>query len=380
MKKIRIVIFILVFISLALHTLHASTVNLAFLQQAKTMFLQIFENKVIWPTLAITLIAMWLYFFICLIVTKAKSKPQVIVPVYKVPENLSPGECRYVLDGSFDEKAFTGMLLQLTAKKVVKIESDDKKTYTATLLTIHSKNLNEAEVSFVSLVFAKSPTLHLPLTRGDRMAMVLGYDSVLDKTFGQSLFVSRAWLEWPPIIIVALILAALSSQDSFFTKFAFAYVPVCYAMKVLIVGYIRAKGSLIRKIGVLFLKFIGIAICMLVLFHSRNHNDISSANVFESFTISGIMMANFLISAFIVKLTPKAQKLRVQILGFRKYLEATEEQRLNFINPPKMTPEIYDQYLPYAFALGLSQKWASKFDKTINQKTMFNSVFDLTQI
>ena len=54
-----------------------------------------------------------------------------------------------------------------------------------------------------------------------------------------------------------------------------------------------------------------------------------------------------------------------EIEGFREYLKVAEEERLNFENPPEKTPEIFEEFLPYALALDVEQEWSEKFDETL---------------
>jgi uncharacterized membrane protein YgcG len=50
-----------------------------------------------------------------------------------------------------------------------------------------------------------------------------------------------------------------------------------------------------------------------------------------------------------------------QIEGFREYLAVAEEDRLNFVNPPEKTPELFERFLPYAVALDCQNAWGAKF-------------------
>jgi uncharacterized membrane protein len=38
-----------------------------------------------------------------------------------------------------------------------------------------------------------------------------------------------------------------------------------------------------------------------------------------------------------------------------------EEDRLEFMNPPEKTPELFERFLPYAIALNVQNTWAKKF-------------------
>jgi uncharacterized membrane protein YgcG len=50
-----------------------------------------------------------------------------------------------------------------------------------------------------------------------------------------------------------------------------------------------------------------------------------------------------------------------QIDGFKQYLSVAEEDRLEFLNPPKKTPELFERFLPYAIALNVENSWANRF-------------------
>ena len=57
----------------------------------------------------------------------------------------------------------------------------------------------------------------------------------------------------------------------------------------------------------------------------------------------------------------EGRKVMDQIEGFREYLSVAEEDRLEYLNPPKKTPELFEKFLPYAIALDVENSWAKKF-------------------
>ena len=63
--------------------------------------------------------------------------------------------------------------------------------------------------------------------------------------------------------------------------------------------------------------------------------------------------------------TPLGRKVLDHVEGFRHYLSVAEEERLNLENPPEKTPELFEQFLPYALALGCEQQWSQKFDSVL---------------
>ncbi|MEO6300990.1 MAG: hypothetical protein ABIO62_15305, partial [Paracoccaceae bacterium] len=59
--------------------------------------------------------------------------------------------------------------------------------------------------------------------------------------------------------------------------------------------------------------------------------------------------------------TVDGQKLRDRILGFKHYLSIAEGPQLDRMNPPQATPELFEKYLPYAIALDVENRWATRF-------------------
>ncbi|MFZ0839807.1 MAG: hypothetical protein WAM77_20270, partial [Xanthobacteraceae bacterium] len=59
--------------------------------------------------------------------------------------------------------------------------------------------------------------------------------------------------------------------------------------------------------------------------------------------------------------TVHGRKVVDQIEGFRQYLGVAEEARLEALNPPNKTPELFERFLPYAIALDVENHWAKRF-------------------
>jgi uncharacterized membrane protein len=53
------------------------------------------------------------------------------------------------------------------------------------------------------------------------------------------------------------------------------------------------------------------------------------------------------------------------IEGFKMYLSVTEEQALNMRHQPDITPEVFEEFLPYAIALGVENEWGKKFEQQL---------------
>jgi len=54
-----------------------------------------------------------------------------------------------------------------------------------------------------------------------------------------------------------------------------------------------------------------------------------------------------------------------QIEGFTMYLSVAEKERLELLHPPEKTPELFEKYLPYAFALDVENEWSEQFAEVL---------------
>ena len=59
--------------------------------------------------------------------------------------------------------------------------------------------------------------------------------------------------------------------------------------------------------------------------------------------------------------TVEGRRVMDQIEGFQQYLSVAEEGRLEALNPPDKTPELFERFLPYAIALDVENTWAKRF-------------------
>ncbi len=61
--------------------------------------------------------------------------------------------------------------------------------------------------------------------------------------------------------------------------------------------------------------------------------------------------------------TPAGRKIMDEIEGFKMYLDTAEQDRLERMQSPQLTPEVFETFLPYAFALGVENSWCERFTR-----------------
>ena len=56
-----------------------------------------------------------------------------------------------------------------------------------------------------------------------------------------------------------------------------------------------------------------------------------------------------------------------RVEGFKMFLTAVDSDRLQTIARPDKTPQLFERFLPYAFALGVEHAWAQQFSQVLAQ-------------
>jgi uncharacterized membrane protein len=66
--------------------------------------------------------------------------------------------------------------------------------------------------------------------------------------------------------------------------------------------------------------------------------------------------------------TPAGRRVMDEIEGFRMYLGTAEQDRLEQMRSPRLTPEVFEAFLPYAFALEVQNGWCERFANEVPEE------------
>lgn len=80
-----------------------------------------------------------------------------------------------------------------------------------------------------------------------------------------------------------------------------------------------------------------------------------------------IVLMHIVFTALMRAPTTEGRELLDQLAGFKLYLDVAEKDEMNLRNPPQVTPELFERYLPYAIALGVEQHWGERFARTLEK-------------
>jgi len=232
----------------------------------------------------------------------------VIIPRFQPPTGLSPAADRYVRDMSFDRHAFTAAIVSLAVKGQIKIEEEGDE-FTLRRIPEDSKAaLTRGETGVLEALLPYTPssiTLNNTNYKHFQQARSALKRALRDEYLGRLFHLNTLYVA-PPII--ATVLAAV--------------------------------------IALAFDSSAAIWIAWLVL------------NVLAHGIFIWLMRAP----------TPAGRHVMDEIEGFRNYLDTAERDRLDRMRSQAMTPEVFESFLPYAYALGVENNWCARFAREMPQE------------
>ncbi|MFZ0073943.1 MAG: DUF2207 domain-containing protein, partial [Xanthobacteraceae bacterium] len=297
-----------------------------------------------------------------------------IVPLFAPPDGMSAAAVRYVRRMGFDDRTFTAAIIDLAVHGHLKLAEIDKATWLKR--RTGGKPIAAPEVAAESKLFPADST-DLELKQDNHATLEKAHEALsdgLEKAYEGRLFHDHmGWSIAGAALSLAVIALALLSTwvaqgwDAF-TTFAsdMVYLIVGGALlSFLVIRVYRdlARGRILALLlhvggglfaGILALGSIGVAAEIL--------DDVPGWLQAAPVGLPLILFPLAVSAFYWMKAhTVAGRKITDQIEGFRQYLGVAEEARLDALNPPNKTPELFERFLPYAIALDVENHWAQRF-------------------
>lgn len=298
--------------------------------------------------------------------------PQVIKTVeFYPPEGLTPAEIGYIIDGVIDNKDITSMITYYASKGYLSIEEYEDKKETKFMV----KKL--MDIALTEKRFAKT-FFYALFETGDRVKL-----DELPKDFGDLYWATRYQLkDWyqgkkalftkkskicrvvgavlmfvPPM--VSILLSALLSLE-FLTLAGIIPLMILLAVGLFMVlsAFDRRDSMYKSSRNVLFV--IGTVLIAAGILIAAG----MTAYLLKSEILALLVGASTIVTYVFVLLmkarTTKSAALQGKILGFKDFIEAAELEKLKML--VEENPAYFYDIMPYAYVMGLSDKWAKNFE------------------
>ncbi len=326
----------------------------------------------------IGLIILNLYFYIAW--RKVGRDPQkgVIFPQYEPDKEHSPASMRFLSRMAYDNKAFSAALVNMAVKAYITISNDRttdfllKKTSTKKQAK-NTLSLGEAAIYRVFFQHKKKILLnnkeHILIKKA-----LKAHKRVLKRDYEKIYFLTNRKLLIPGwiISIISLILTFLAI-DSLDTKNIIAFFVLWLSIWTIGVSFLSVSAYIawknVRSIWGVF-PALFITLFAVPFFISEIAGlYLLWENVGTGLLLVFVMLisSNVFFYQWMKAPTLRGRKLLDKVDGFKLYLNVAEADELKFHNAPELTPELFEQFLPYAIALDVETKWATRFNHVFSQ-------------
>lgn len=296
-----------------------------------------------------------------------------VVPLFAPPDDLSPAAMRYVVEQSFDNRAFAAALVEAGVKGHVILGEDDGILFFGGKKYIQGTTgprgpLPAPEQAAISALVSPGERLDFD---NENHATFSAAKSKLEKAF-KARFDGKAFkrnYEWAGAALAVWAIGAYLTSVALVLVEDVVSSPVIYLTPVLALAafglFLLAKqqgtiGGCTLNIlaSVIALGAAGLSIVTILFALATLRWE---PMVLTALGLPLALSALFWISAP----TKEGRAILDRIAGFKQYLSITERDRLDRMQAPRDTLQMFERWLPYAVALGVENRWADRFSSQL---------------
>jgi uncharacterized membrane protein YgcG len=314
-----------------------------------------------------------LYYVVAWFLVGRDPKAGSIVPLYSPQDNLSPSGMRFLERMGFDSKGFTAAILGLAARGYLTIQHD-KSSYTLIRKPGYGAvqdKLSPDEKVLAEKLFSSGATLHLTEHNSILQSAQTALRASLKQQEEKIYFVTNQRYLWPGVLLTALAVAVMIVTGGGAAVGIFMGIWLTgwtFGVCVLMMSVFHAWKAVRSGAGAIFSALFITAFSIPFLGGEAMGTFMlwgSVGTLPVAIIFAGIAVA--VVFHFLLKAPTKAGRaLMDRVEGFRMFMKAVDGDRIQRLAPPpEKTPELFERFLPYAFALDVEQAWASQFSQVL---------------
>lgn len=330
----------------------------------------------------IGLLAVFTYLFLAWFKVGRDPQKGAIIPRFTPPDGYSPAACRFVMKMGFDKQAFTACLISMAVKGYLQIDKSGKH-FKVIKLADDTNMLSSGEKKVAKALFSGGPAITIDGSYSSRLAKAVdSLSDQLETDFLKINFSKNAGWMVPAILlsmgVMVVMLWALFAVD----VEQFVVVVGAGFMLLFVIPFYWAGISVWLKPGSLGNKIVGLVpIVFVTLFfgvplYIFKDFLVESGLLWLTLPYIGIVLGLIVLCAlffYLIKApTVSGRKRMDEIEGLKLFMQVAEQDRLNMLNPPEKTPQLFERLLPYAIALNVENEWSKKFDDIISRAIQNN--------
>ena len=327
------------------------------------------QNRVV-AYAAIGLLALAGYYIVVWFLVGKDPARGTIIPLFSPPKWLSPAAVRCLMHmGSFDHKALAAAVVGMAVKGYLTITESEGHSFTLKKTGADGASLSAGELKVAKELFGS--TDKVKLTRTNHKSIQKAQKELwkqLLKDLRNKYFVLNSGYLATGMVVTFLTLAAViaNARDLGTALFMGLWLSIwtagCFGLAS---NAFRAwKGALSGGGAGQAVGAVGLSLFAIPFFAGEALGLWAFASAVSSFAAAilvVIVSINVLFYHLLKAPTFAGRKLMDEIEGFKLYLSVAEQERLNLLNPPEKTPELFEKYLPFALALDVENEWSEQF-------------------
>lgn len=304
------------------------------------------------------------------------------------PDDLTPGEIGYIVDGSIDRRDIVANIVYMADKGYLTIEDYDGSNFIFRAVSEPSA----IEPPYIQTLYDGIFSGGRDEVRSDRMGT--GFGRKYEKAREQlgAMFRGRNSLNTPEsqmaraFCTIASIMpaaafcswASASGDDMGFFELGWAAVHILITTGIMCSVYdnIRSRSKVKTVLmSVAAIWFFTAGVCILPMMSDT----VSNIDPTKGAIISGVLIIGTLVGIFfsVIAIAKRREYTRLigRILGFRDFIKTAELDKLKEL--VEEDPEYFYHISPYAYVFGLSDKWIKNFeDIPVTAPTWYYSRYD----
>lgn len=322
----------------------------------------------------------WLYFAW----NKVGRDPEggAIIPRFRAPDDVSPAIASYVSGlGSFtksQQASFMAALVDLAIKGFVEIDNKDDDDVTV-LKTGKGKTakLPAGQKALYNKLFAtRTKATFSDFTYETMSGIMSAFTDAVNEETDQVYFRRNTGYMVPGFLLAILGLVGYCAASILLAPpytlplIELAIAGTVAAILVALYGLWRVvtrkkSGSAAILIPFFFIVFFGVMIPAEV---ENGTLSLGNINWLASVLLIAMGLALFFFSGWMKAPTKLGREVLDEVEGLRLFMTVTVAEQADHADMPELTPQLYEDLLPYAIGLGVEKKWSKVFeDKVFSQ-------------
>ena len=322
-----------------------------------------------------------------------------IIPLYRAPEKISPAIASYVHGlGEFEEgeqTVFTAALISLATKGFLSIKEVDKGVeitrnersaakagedgLAVASPSLAVKDLPVGERALFKALFNKHKSVKLADMKYEQMSKIMSaFTAAVDKETDETYYHENLGRTLVGILIAVLCGALYTLLKTFLAPpFEFPIlevvgtVVICSALTILFLG----MGALLPDRVLNGIKAVVLAVLAGgALYVLAVGQESIIPGLWDVFEMAPVLLVSFMWSLALAFYrwmkapTLLGRQMMDKIEGLKLFMTVTVAEQVDearAADMPELTPQLYEDLLPYAIALGVESKWSKTFEKKV---------------